>query len=437
MLVFAFFAAVFSCVSWLIYAVMFVNTKLLEENLWEQSSQDMLLFLAVIFLPVLVIWSVFGYVNQFLVNRGMSRKQNELLKQLQKNQDYTDLVVRVMLDAEHEIKDGFVLNKFDVFINDMNEALGEVIQRCNIASSAQLDQLWQRVRRGEKWALGKAVLEASKNQSTFDAWVREKVGRDKVFRGSLLEFCSRYQNLMQLLEKHDRDRVFLSMIETGVFGKVYSVIAPLSERSDDLKIEVKEKIMPHTAKTQDYTSVLKIATIEEPKADETIVNVDKDDDDEEEYIAPKQSFFSRINPFRRKNNTDEIDEDEQDPFFQALQNSFQDNGRPLAEENNAPFSGLSTAAPEKSEPSFGASVVAEPSLSSGPTFGSVEDTLANLRSRQSTAEPVVSESRLKQAVVKPETASTLKVDRVSEKKEDNEDLVYPFGGWTDENKYNK
>ena len=44
---------------------------------------------------------------------------------------------------------------------------------------------------------------------------------------------------------------------------------------------------------------------------------------------------------------------------------------------------------------------------------------------------------MKQAVVKPETASTLKVDRVSEKQEDNEDLVYPFGGWTDENKYNK
>ena len=81
MLVFAFFTAVFSSVSWLIYAVMFVNTKLAEENLWEQSSQDLLLFLAVIFLPVLVIWSIFGYVNQFLVNRGMSRKQNELLKQ--------------------------------------------------------------------------------------------------------------------------------------------------------------------------------------------------------------------------------------------------------------------------------------------------------------------------------------------------------------------
>lgn len=438
MLVFAFFTAVFSSVSWLIYAVMFVNTKLAEENLWEQSSQDLLLFLAVVFLPVLVIWSIFGYVNQFLVNRGMSRKQNELLNQLQKNQDYTDLVVRVMLDAEHEIKDGFVLNKFDVFINDMNEALGEVIQRCNIASSAQLDQLWQRVRRGEKWALGKAVLEASKNQSTFNAWVREKVGRDKVFRGSLLEFCSRYQNLLQLLEKHDRDRVFLEMIETGVFGKVYSIIAPLSEGVSELHADIREREAVSIEKSTDYTSVLKIATIQEPKAEETIVNVDKNDDTEEEISEPKESFFSRLNPFRRKNTGADEDEEEQDPFFQALQNSFQGDNIAV-EKNDSPFSGLSTAAGEKTEPSFDTS--AEPSLKSGPSFGYAEDTLANLRGQQMAIEEPMKGSQILSADKDKSVASHVQErqskEREKSKQEDNEDLVYPFGGWTDEKKYNQ
>ena len=228
MQIFAFFLVFFSSVSWLIYAVMFVRSKLVAEGLWEQSPEIMLTSLAVIFLPLLTMWMIFGYINQYVTSKQMNRKQAELLTQLQKNQDYTDLVVRVMLDAEHEIKDGFVINKFEVLINDMNEALSEIIKRCNIASSAQLEQLWQRVGRGERWTLGKAVLEASKSQSTFNAWVSERVGRDKVFRGALLEFCSRYQNLLQLLEKHDRDRVFIRMIETGVLGKVYSIIAPLS-----------------------------------------------------------------------------------------------------------------------------------------------------------------------------------------------------------------
>ena len=229
MLMFCFFITVFASASWLIYAVMFVNSKLAETRLWEQSTEQMLLMMTVVFLPMLIIWLIFGFINQFSSNKAINVKQNELLKQLQKNQDYTDLVVRVMLDAEHEIKDGFVINKFDLFVSDMNEALSEIIQRCNIASSAQLEQLWQRVKRGERWVLGKAILDASKSQSTFDAWVREKVNRDKVFRGTMLEFCSRYQNLLQLLEKHDRDRIFLRIIETGVFGKVYSIIAPLSE----------------------------------------------------------------------------------------------------------------------------------------------------------------------------------------------------------------
>ena len=221
MLMFCFFIAVFSSASWFIYAAMFINSKLADTRLWEQNSEQMLLTLAVLFVPVMIIWMVFGFINQFLTNRSMNAKQSELLKQLQKNQDYTDLVVRVMLDAEHEIKDGFGINKFDLVMSDMNESLSEIIQRCNIASSAQLEQLWQRVKRGERWVLGKAILDASKSQSTFDAWVREKVNRDKVFRGTLLEFCSRYQNLLQLLEKHDRDRIFLRIIETGVFGKVY------------------------------------------------------------------------------------------------------------------------------------------------------------------------------------------------------------------------
>ena len=281
MLAFAFFVAVFSSVSWLIYAWLYIDSKFSSLTLWELPSSELLSLMAIVLVPILTIWVIFGFINQYINNKGILLKQSELLHQLQKNQDYTDLVVRVMLDAEHEIKDGFVLNKFDMFVADMNEALAEIIYRCNIASSAQLEQLWLKVRRGEKWTMGKAILDASKSQSTFNAWVREKVDRDKVFRGSLLEFCSRYQNLLNLLEKHDRDRLFLHIIESGVFGKVYSIIAPLSdaiERQDIYSNDIED-----IENNRDYASVLKVANIEEPKASDTIVNVDEND--EEEFVA--------------------------------------------------------------------------------------------------------------------------------------------------------
>ncbi len=450
MLFFAFFSAVFSSVVWLIYAVMFANSKLAEEHLMEQDPQTMLILLSVVVLPILVIWMVFGYFSQFLSNRAMNRKQSELLTQLQKNQDYTDLVVRVMLDAEHEIKDGFVLNKFDIFIQDMNETLSEIIQRCNIASSAQLDLLWQRVRRGEKWSLGKAILDASKNQSTFDAWVREKSNRDKVFRGSLLEFCSRYQNLLQMLEKHDRDRIFLSMIESGVYGKVYSIIAPLSDGIKGLAANAQERA-PQSAsehKSSDYASVLKLANMEEPKATETIVNVDRDDDEIEEQrvddelvkTKKKPSFFARFNPFASREAEPALnEEDESDPFFQALHNSF--NGEARMEQS--PFSGGGL------EPSFGvennettlraeAQQPMEKEISA-PSFGNLQSTLNSLRAQNENNPEYPTATEFSAAAsAEPVVAAASSVPQVQTQKQEekDEDLVYPFGGWTDENNYN-
>ena len=412
MLSFAFFCAVFSSASWLIYAVLYIRSQMLDGGLFSQAPDIMLSFLAIALVPVLLVWLIFGFINQYCGSRFANEKQTELLRQLQKNQDYTDLVVRVMLEAEHEIKDGFVINKFDTFISDMNEALSDVIKRCNIASSAQLDQLWQKVQRGEKWALGKAVIEAAKNQSTFNAWMEEKVGRDKVFRGSLLEFCSRYQNLLQLLEKHDRDRVFLRVIETGVFGKVYSIIAPISEGLRTSKEEPKTEHAPQ----QDYSSVLKIATMEEPKAPESIINVDKDLEEENiddlSAYAPKESFFSRINPFKKDDDLYEHDTTE-DPFFKALHNSFSDNPLPEDEAEKDPVSDITSEQPfEKAEPKI--------------QFGNIAETLQNLRATNETIEKDYIKNE-------PTLSSSLDLETEDEQEtqkaaNDEEDFVYPFGG---------
>lgn len=431
MLAFAFSTAIFSSTVWLIYSIMYIRNILAETGLMEQDASTMLTLIAIIILPILIIWLIFGYLNQFLGSRSMIYKQTELLTQLQKNQDYTDLVVRVMLDAEHEIKDGFVLNKFDVFISDMNETLGEIIQRCNIASSAQLDQLWQRVRRGEKWSLGKTILDASKNQNTFDAWVREKANKDKVFRGSLLEFCSRYQSLLFMLEKHDRDKVFLKMVESGVFGKVYSIIAPLTDGINDLHTIHQPTPEPHS---NDYASVLKLANMEEPKAQESIMNVDKNDEetvseenqDSDISSGSHSSFFSRLNPFRKHEpESPFMTDNEQDPFFQALHNSFQ--SEPSLDNN---FSSETVAQPkEMTEPSFSENQIPD----NLPSFGHSQNILNNLRA--------TNENHVKESVIsiKDENTQASSVPQKPSKnnpaEEKEEDLAYPFGGWTNEKNY--
>ena len=423
MLNFAFFCAVFSSFSWFIYAVLYIRSQALDGGLFSQSPDIMLSFLAIVLAPVLLIWLVFGFINQYLGNHSSNEKQTELLRQLQKNQDYTDLVVRVMLEAEHEIKDGFVINKFDTFIADMNESLSDIIQRCNIASSAQLEQLWLKVQRGEKWALGKAIIEAAKNQSTFNAWMEEKVGRDKVFRGSLLEFCSRYQNLLQLLEKHDRDRVFLRVIETGVFGKVYSIIAPISE---GLRTSVEVGKDRQTEPEKDYSSVLKIATMEEPKAPESIVNVDKDVEEETtddlSAYAPKESFFSRLNPFKK--NDDYLAHDTtDDPFFKALHNSFSNDEDISFEPENKELMPELSVEPQYEEEKNDA------------RFTSVAETLQSLRETNEKIEKdfVKNEPTLGDSLQNDEDDG----DDDKKSAQDEDDFVYPFGGWSNEENYKR
>ena len=43
-----------------------------------------------------------------------------------------------MLEAEQNGKDGFILNKFDLLVTDINELLAEIIQRGALAAPEQI-----------------------------------------------------------------------------------------------------------------------------------------------------------------------------------------------------------------------------------------------------------------------------------------------------------
>lgn len=73
------------------------------------------------------------------------------------------------------------------------------------------------------------LIEVNQNQPNFQMRVFEKSQRDNVIAGTVLEWCARYLSLTALLEKHDKERVFIAIIETGVFGKVFSILAPVSD----------------------------------------------------------------------------------------------------------------------------------------------------------------------------------------------------------------
>ena len=246
----------------------------------------------------------------------------------------------------------------------------------------------------------------------------------------------------------------------GVLGKVYSIIAPLSSGIDTLTADKNDRYTPTTSGENDYASVLKLATMAEPNAQNTIMNVDKNDNDEEtvqeeqenedvtEEYEEKPSIFSRFKLFGRKDEDEqEPSMADQDPFFKALHNSFQNE--------------------QNIEPTFGstASVSKEPTFSAEPSFSANENSVSDndfmkgfnqglsatnqyVERSKETSAPLtgLSDFAARLAAVRGEavqqvttqTASQAPVQSMSEpakterQNDDNEDLVYPFGGWGNE-----
>ena len=427
MLALAFFVSVFSTVVWLIYSFLFVADKLAGLPLTSLSLFDASIYMAFIILPVFVLWSVFGYINQYLHNRNLHSNMLSLFKQMKKNMDYTDLVARIMLEAEQEIKDGFILNKFDIFIADMNELLAEIIRRTGIASAEQIESLWTKVQNGGKWSFGKVLIENSQNQNDFQLRLFNRSQQDIVLAGSILEFTARYQGLVNLLEKHDKEHVFLNLVETGVFGKVYSIMEPVAtevQKAKEMKPAEKSRPVFGTS-TQNTTALFDNSSAAgEPDADLFAP---------QSYAAPKkqESLISKFKLFKKKQDKEEVSDEnddetlQADPFTIALERSFG------PEKPEVPM--------EREEPKFTAEA---PVLTPAAPVESwhdekqldIEDFTGHVNNIETPkARDFLETNKTLKSLRKEWEKMKASEANAAEKKAVNEDkVVYPFSSWVDD-----
>lgn len=392
MLTVLFFISVFSSLVWVIYAGLFVHTRFQTVDISSVDAYTLALYAGLVVIPVWIVWQVFGFISQYFRTKSTDKKLEQLYTQMKKNQDYTDLVVRVMLDAEHEIKDGFVVGKFDVFVADMNEILADIAQRSNAASSVKLGELWTRVKNGERWIIAKTFIENAKAQTDFEGYLRDKAQRDTVFKGTLFEFCARYQNLSDMLEKHDRDRIFITILQTGVMGKVYAMLAPIALDINEKEVK-KEEPIEEVAEEPTFEISPSIETMEAPAAEEK-----------------PDSIFKKINLFTKKKkekvSDDAPQEDDDEAFFSALQKKMTE------EDDNLPQTPSFEPQIEDEDPHFEISLGADDEPTS---------------SRQENSDD---EQKALEALL-DEEASSSPVKKEEKKSEESDNLAYPFGGWTD------
>lgn len=443
MLAVAFFTLIFSTILWLLYAVSFVNETLAGTSFAAAGMVNMLIYVVFITLPILIMWMVFGYINQYVHNRRAGQSFYLLFQQMKKNQDYADLIARALIESEQQIKDGFVLSKFDLLIADMNELLAEIIYDCSMASNEQIERLWNKVQNGGKWAFGKVIVEINQNQPNFQMRVYEKASQDMVLAGTIMEFCARYLSLISLLEKHDREKTFLNIVETGIFGKVFSIFAPVS---DEIRRNRENKNSFHS-KVQAPKAEEKTIRTEAPRAAATpqvlstpplSVTIPEEDEAFEEEKLRKPQISSIINKFGifKKKEAPVYHEEPltKDPFSIALERSFGDS------EPEEPH--FEIGIPESDEPVFEsakapaavAPQIEEKQLEPEVRLNPVEELIAAQEFEMADTQKAISDLKKDWQY---DTSSASRVETPKQEPEPEENLAYPFGGWIDENKYNR
>lgn len=249
MLNISFFIATFSSIFWLIYSLRFVNFQMLSTLNSEVLFQSVIIIL----LPIAVIWGVFSVIKSHLTEQKVFHCLYNSLNQIKKSTDSATEIGQNLINTQKDLKGNLLFQQFDFLISDINEILSDIIKRSNSVSSAQLEHLWTRTTGGERWIMAKTVIEIVDYQPDFSIHLSKKAQKDPVLKGNILEFCARYNTIINLL-KTNNNQLFSNIIETGALGKVYEIIksiagklnTPSAATSSVEKTPLKEEISQPT-----------------------------------------------------------------------------------------------------------------------------------------------------------------------------------------------
>ena len=223
----------------------------------------------------------------------------------------------------------------------------------------------------------------------------------------------------------ERPGRFQNLIETGVFGKVYSIMAPVAD-------EV-QRNRDATETTQKTSSLAAFASFQnEDKFAEPQQGADLFAEKNADTSAKTSSLLAKFNLFKKKDNANASDEDDaddgskdDDPFTKALERSFGADSSSAAEEKKEPKFEVIETQKEKVE-----------SWHDDKQFD-IEDFTGHVNNIETPKAKDFLETNKTLKSLRKEwekmKANEAKTVAASPKKAVNEDsLVYPFSSWVDE-----
>ncbi|MGN1080392.1 MAG: hypothetical protein ACI4TE_09505 [Alphaproteobacteria bacterium] len=206
---------------WLGGVLFYIYAKIGFPQLFGLPMPDVVMIAATAFLPVIFLWLVVGLLYNAMTLRKQGHTINLLLAQTRRSADHAEAMVRTMMETQVQTRSALVLHNADLFINELNDLLSDIVVRLGLIQPAHTELVWQRVGDGNRWAFCKVLLQNADNSPKFKDDLQNQLKRDDILSNAVRTFCYRFEQMFTMLERHDIEHYLTKIFEEGSLGRVY------------------------------------------------------------------------------------------------------------------------------------------------------------------------------------------------------------------------
>ena len=206
---------------WLGSVLFYIYAKIGFPQLFGLPMPDVVMIAATAFLPIIFLWLVVGLLYNAMTLHKQGHTINLLLAQTRRSADHAEAMVRTMMETQVQTRSALVLHNADLFINELNDLLSDIIVRLGLIQPAHTELIWQRIGDGNKWAFCKVILQNADNSPKFKDDLENQLKRDEILSNGIRTFCYRFEQMFTMLERHDIEHYLTKIFEEGSLGRVY------------------------------------------------------------------------------------------------------------------------------------------------------------------------------------------------------------------------
>lgn len=220
-LIVLFSSSVAASLLWLGGVLFYIYAKIGFPQLLGLPVPEIATIAATAFLPVVSLWLVVGLLYNAMTLRKQGHTINLMLAQTRRSADHGEAMVRTLLETQVQTRSAMVLHNADLFINELNDLLSDIVVRLGLIQPAHTEIVWQRVGDGNRWAFCKVLLQNAENSPKFKDDLQNQLKRDEILAGAVRTFCYRFEQMFTMLERHDTEHYLTKIFEEGSLGRVY------------------------------------------------------------------------------------------------------------------------------------------------------------------------------------------------------------------------